>query len=271
MPTLESVDVSVLYSMFKGEPGTRKSTQALSYPSPQYWLSWDRKMEALVLPMKKWGIDPKLINYDDYDDWNKASKKLEQLQVNCPYKTLVIDSITSCADASLRQSMKMKRGTTRASGATAGKSIGGIPVNELEDFMAESGALSELIALTKDISIYHHINVILIAHVIQAEYKSSPNGETHMSRTIVTAGKRIAPKIPAYCSEVYHFDIDRGFVQGGEGKYTLLTEHTGDDFARTTLPLTKRIEFGNDPLYTKYILPAITQLKSQPSNQTQTF
>ena len=48
--------------------------------------------------MRKWGIDPKTIQYDDYDDWTKARIKLEQLQITCPYKTIVIDSITSCAD-----------------------------------------------------------------------------------------------------------------------------------------------------------------------------
>jgi hypothetical protein len=33
----------------------------------------------------------------------------------------------------------------------------------------------------------------------------------HTSRTIVTAGKRVAAKIPAYCSEVYHFGIKKEF------------------------------------------------------------
>ena len=37
---------------------------------------------------------------------------------------------------------------------TAGKLIAGIAVNEIEDYNAESAALQELIALTKDIHIY---------------------------------------------------------------------------------------------------------------------
>src|SRR5438552_11504057 len=98
MPTMESVTNNVHFSLFKGEPGTRKSTAALSYPKPSYWFSFDGKMNALSIPMKLWQIDPKLITFDDYTDWTKARNKLEQLQVNCPYKTIVIDSITSCAD-----------------------------------------------------------------------------------------------------------------------------------------------------------------------------
>jgi hypothetical protein len=266
--TLDKADLSAMYSMFKGEPGTRKSTQALSYPTPQYWFSWDRKMSSLLLPMKSFGVNPRDIEYDDYDDWTKARIKLEQFQVNCKYKTLIFDSITSAADSTLRQTMSMKRGVTRQSGAAAGKLVGGIAVNEIEDYSAESSALMELIGLSKDICAYHHVNIILIAHVIQAEYKST-TGQTHMSRTIVTAGKRVAPKIPAYCQEVYHFNIKAGFTVGGGGSYSLFTEHTGDDFARTSLPLPSEIVFNNEPIYSKYILPAITQLKGDSIDKTQ--
>lgn len=258
---MTSIDSSVSYIMFKGEPGTRKSTCALSYPKPAYWFSWDQKMNALFLPMKNWKIDPKEVQFDDYNDWTAARTKLEQFQLNCPFKTLIFDSITSAADSMLNQTKKMKYGTTRKSGATAGKNIGGISVNEMEDYNAESAALAELISLTKDIKKFHKVNIILIAHVIQAEYKA-PTGETHMSRTIVTAGKRIAAKIPAYCDEVYHFNIKRNSLEvGSGGNYALLTTHTGDDFARTSLPLSPEIVFGNDPLYDKWIQPAIEKLK----------
>lgn len=262
MPTMTDVGFDALYCMFKGEPGTRKSTQALSFPGPQFWFSWDRKMNGIYLPMKKWGIDPKTINYEDYEDWNKPRTKLEQLQVNCPYRTLVFDSITSMADMTLRQTVKAKYGIKRQSGQQAGKLIAGIAVNEIEDYNAESAALQELIALTKDINAYHKVNIILIAHVVQAEYRNTTNNTTHVSRTIVTAGKKVAPKIPAYCGEVYHFNIKRGMVEGQGGEYSLLTEHTGDDFARTALDLPSEIVFGSQPIYNTYIQPAIARLKN---------
>jgi len=258
---MDEINLDSLYCLMKGEPGTRKSTSALSFPKPMYFFSWDKKMRSLLLPMRAWNINPKDIQYDDYDDWSKARAKLEQLQVNCPFKTIVLDSITSCADCALQQTMKLKYGTTRKSGATAGKTVAGIAINELEDYNAESAALAELISLTKDIHTYHKVNIILIAHVIQVDYKSVA-GETHVSRTIVTAGKKIAGKIPAYCEEVYHFNIEKSIDTSQGGNYALLTQHTGDDFARTSLPLEKKIIFGNDPLYDKWILPAINQLKT---------
>jgi hypothetical protein len=267
MPTLDSVNFDSLYCLFKGEPGTRKSTQALSFPGPQYWFSWDRKMNGIVYPMQRWGIDPKTIHFDDYDDFTKGRTKLEQLQTNCPYKTIVIDSITSCADQTLRQTMKLKYGTTRKSGAAAGKLVGGIAVNEIDDYNAESSALQELVALTKDICSYHKVNIILIAHVVKAEYRDTTKNVTHVSRQIVTAGKNVAAKIPAYCGEVYHFNIKKGFVEGSGGDYSLLTEHTGDDFARTALNLPKEIVFKDQPIYSTYIQPAIQTLNQQPATK----
>lgn len=264
MPSLETVTPTKgLFCMFKGEPGTRKSTQALSFPKPQYWFSWDRKMNALLIPQKEWGIDSSLIEYDNYDDWNKGRAKMEKLQVKCKYKTIIVDSFTSLADTILRQVIKGKIGKKRVSGADAGKIISGIPVNEVEDFNAEAAALTETMAILKDIQAYHKINIILIAHVIQADYKNL-EGATHVSRTIVTAAKKIAAKIPAYCDEVYHFNVKGGSMRK-ETVYGLLTQHTGDDFARTVLPLDKEIEFGNNPIYETYLKPAIAQLKPTES------
>lgn len=269
--SLSNVDPSVQYTMIKGEPGTRKSTHALTYPRKQYWFSWDRKMSGILVPARKWGIPLNEIDYDDYDDWSKALVKLEQFQVSCPYKTLVFDSLTSCADMTLRQTMQLKKGTSRQSGAKAGKQIAGIAVNEIEDYNAESSALNELIAITKDISAYHKVNIVLIAHVMEASYKNITSGQQQISRTIVTAGKRVAAKIPAYCTEVYHFGIKKGMIEGAGGDYTCVTENTGDDFARTALDLPREIKLGEDQLYTKYILPAIEKLKANPSAQVKSF
>lgn len=261
---MTAVDPSLIYALFKGEPGTRKSTQALSFPTPQYWFSWDRKMNSLIVPMRKWNIDPILIDQDSYDNWDKARIKLESFQSTCKYATLVFDTLTSCADMTLRQSRKSK--------SSGGKKIGSIQVDDIEDYNAESAALNELIALTKDIQDYHYtqgkiINIILIAHVLEVT-KTSLDNKVNVTRSIVTAGKRVSAKIPAYCSEVYHFGMEKSFVVGQGGDYIALTEGSGDDFARTALDLPKSIKFGSDKLYDRWIKPAIETLKQQPQLQT---
>lgn len=259
MPTLETLDPTYQFYMFKGEPGTRKSTQALSFPKPIYWFDWDNKMESMLVPMQKWGINPKDVVYDVYQNWDEARKKLESFTVNCKhpdgrkYETIVVDSFTSAMDMTLRQISKTKGGD--------GKKIAGIPVSGIEDYNAESAVASELIALLKDIKTYHKLNIVFIAHVMEVNNKSI-SGETITTRTIVTAGKRVAAKIPGYCSEVYHFDIEKSLSESVPGTYSIITENTGDDFARTGLGLPRRIKFGDKPLYDEFLKPAIEKLKA---------
>lgn len=267
MPTMNDISHDVHYSLFKGEPGTRKSTSALTYPKPQYWFSFDKKMKNLLLPMKRWNVDPKEIHFDDYDDWSKASAKLKEFQTNrIPYKTVIIDSITSCADNMLRQVLLAKSGQTRSSGSAAGKTIGGIPTNEIEDFNAEAAGLTELISLTKDIHTYHKIDVILIAHVIRRDNRAL-DGTTNVTRTLVTAGKAPAAKIPAYCQEIYHFGKEKGVFEGEAGDYIIQTANAGDDYALTGMNLPKLIKIGDDNLYEKYILPAIKKMNPSEENK----
>lgn len=257
MPTLDQASIDVLFTMLKGEPGTRKSTCALSYPKPQYWFSTDQKMEALTLPSKRWGINPKDITYDDYTDWDKPRAKLEQLQVNCPYKTIIFDSITSAGDTMTAQVKKFKR---KEGG---GKLIGGIPVSGLEEFNAESSAFQEMISLLKDIHKFHKVNVVLVAHVLGARKDNDANKLTHHSRIIVTGAEKISAKLASYMTEVYHFNVKPAFEADKEGAYALNTIHTGNDYARTSLPLAKEIEFNDQLLYDRWIAPAIKKLKEE--------
>jgi hypothetical protein len=260
MPTLDQAGSEVLFTMLKGEPGTRKSTEALSYPTPQYWISTDQKMEALTLPMKRWGVNPKEITYDDYTDWSKPRAYLEKLQVNCSFRTIIVDSITSIGDNMNRETIKQKR-----SDNTGGKKIGNIYVPGIEEYNAEASAFQELIAILKDIHKFHKVNIILIAHVVgQRNKDNDTNKLTHHSRVIITGGDKISGKIASYMTEVYHFNIEADFnVDSGEGKFGLFTQHTGNDYARTSLPLERKIQFNNEPLYERWILPGINKLKAE--------
>lgn len=264
MPNMDdALSIDALFSMFKGEPGSRKSTQALSYPTPQYWFSVDQKMRALTIPMKKWGIDAKQIEYDNYTAYNPIRARLEKLQESCPYRTIILDSITSIADVTNRQTIKAKTGTTTKTGDEKGMRVGGIAVNTMEDYKAEASAFQEIMALCKDIHQFHKCHIIMIAHVIGERDKAHSAGSSHFARIICTGGKIISAKIPAYCEEVYHFDVETDMDLSKEGTYALMTRHNGDDFARTSLPLKGRIVFGDDPLYEKWIKPAMKEIKEQ--------
>jgi|SRR5215471_743882 len=275
MPTMEGFNPDALFVMLKGEPGTRKSTQAMSFPKPQYWVSTDQKMESLVLPMKKWGYKPSEIHYDDYTDWDSAKQKLEKLSgkgefsYRCPFRTIIVDSITSTGDNMNRQTIRQK------SAEGMGKKIGSIYVPGLEEYNAEASAFQDLMAILKVLNKEQKVNIILIAHVVGQRKDDDKNKLTHHSRVIITGGDKISGKIASYMTEVYHFDVKSGFADTDEGEYGCFTSHTGNDYARSSLPLERKIIFNSEPLYEKFIQPAILKLKAMqpieriPTQQTQ--
>ena len=263
MPTLSNVDPGLIFAVFKGEIGVWKSSMAASFAlgGPIYVFDYDKKMQSIGIPVKKWRIDKKDIEFDSYWDWNKAKAKLEQFQImplmsdGRKITTIVIDSITSMGDAINQQTLAVKK-EGRAQGDDKGKMIGGIAVNSIEDYNGEMAAFQELLAMLTDICNKHKVHVIAIAHVLQTEYKSL-DGKSTMSRSIVTGGKRAAAKIPTYFSEILHFQTRLG----GE-KHEALTTHTGDDFARTSLPLPAVIDLDNGPLY-PVLMKAAEKAKSE--------
>lgn len=273
MPSLGEVRLDQgLFTMLKGEPGTRKSTAALSYPQPQYWFSSDQKMEALIKPARQWGIKmgKGVIDFDDYNDYTKVRDKIQQFKLNCPYKTIIVDSLTSLGDNMNRETIKYK--VTNKEG---GKKIGNIYVPGMEEYNAEASAFQELVTDLKDVQKYHKINVILIAHVVGQRKGDEKNKLTHHSRVIITGGDKISGKISSYMTEVYHFNVIPGFQEdASDSKYSLFTEHTGNDYARTSLPLERSLVFNDTPLYTTFIAPAIAKMapvvdvSAQPSITT---
>lgn len=268
MSKLSDVDLDALFFLFKGEPGTRKSTCAASFPGKQYWFSSDRKMEALITPMSKWGRSFDDIEYDDYSDYDVMRAKLEQLKVKCPYKLLVVDSITSMGDNVNRQSIRFKKGTTTQSGQEALTKVGSIALAGMQEYKAEAGAFDEAMDLLKGVSKYHKCHVIFIAHVIGQRKNDANNNLTHHSRVIITGGDKIAGKIASLMTEAYHFNVKPALSVQDEGDYELFTVHTGNDYARTSLPLDRNIIFNNKPLYDSFIGPAIAKLKAQLKRDT---
>lgn len=229
---LSDVDLGkAMFCLFKGEPGTRKSTAAASFPKP-YFLDIDRKISSLITPWK----GKTDIEYDEYSRWYKIERKLEEL-ANSSYKTIVVDSLTSAGDV-------INANSIMAKGGGKGKKIGGIAVNTVEDYNAETAALLRIVSLGKELQETGK-HFILIAHVIDSSYRELSGG-TVVCRTLVTGGKKIAAKLPAYFPEIYHFQRVPSMDVSLPSSYEILTQNMGDEFARTTLDLPSKILFEKD-------------------------
>jgi hypothetical protein len=104
--------------------------------------------------------------------------------------------------------------------------------------------------------------------VVGQRKNDDANKLTHHSRVIITGGDKIAGKLASYMTEAYHFNIEADFnIDSGEGKYGLYTSHTGNDYARTSLPIDRKIMFNDQPLYEKWIKPGILRLEAEKPTQ----
>ena len=119
----------------------------------------------------------------------------------------------------------------------------GIPVLEIDDYKTESTGIIQILDAGRVLwNDGKGCNVIFIAHVIEVENKDL-KGKITRTRSIMTGGRKIAAEIPVYFNEAYHF------FTGLSGGYTIITKNDGEDWAKTSLPLPKEIDFTNQDFY----------------------
>ena len=239
MKTIDFALDSRIYALFKGDPGTGKSIAAASFPKP-YFFALDGNIKA---PIAYWRPRGKEFEYDFYSTFLSINKKLEEFNAYCPYETIVIDGITSLADIIINDMIR-----TRDPGA---KKVmrAGIESAQIEDYGGEARGLQVILDNLKAVSINRGIHAIVTAHVIQVESTDLVKKTTSVSRQLLTAGNKVAVKLPKDFDEAYHFDVQGNMDITQDPIYTVVTKNTGYDWAKTALPLPTRIKFTNGSLY----------------------
>lgn len=249
MSTLDETEQRGIFGLFKGESGEGKTVGALSFPTP-YIMDFDKKMPAIG----KKHFPGKDIKYDTPKTIFEASDILESLIDNCPYETVINDSITSLVVMTLN-----------AIGDTKGEKViemlkktskgGNIELMGIDYYNGETNFIQRywierLKALWARPGNPKH--VITIAHVLTVE--SAPDLKTKVittTRSIVTAGRKVAAYIPTQFDEAYHFCHKQGDAFNANSRITriVLTENDGTDYAKTAYRLPKEIDFTDKSLY----------------------
>lgn len=223
------------FGLFLGDPGTGKTIQACSFPGPLYVFDCDNRMRPVLM----FHGDRKDITFDTYHrDYPKLASQLEWIYNKNPYATVVVDSLTMLSDMIILQSI-------RSAGIgddkdRQNKKIGGVAVPSIEDFNMESGALTQVIDALRGI----RAHVILTAHVITTSEKDLKTKKVTENRTLLTAGKKIAAKLPTAFDEIY------GFYSEGSGafkKYVVNTMNNGLDMGKTSQLLDEEYDVTLNP------------------------
>lgn len=230
-----------LFVLLKGEPGTGKSIAASSFPDP-YILDLDRRILSVKNFWHHVMRKPREFDYDNFNNFYEIHKKLGELKQLCQYKTIIFDGITMAADIILK---------TLADSRDAKSKVmhGGIEILQIEDYLGESNGLSILLDDLTAIAIQWKVHIVVIAHVLKVSETNFKTKVTTESRTLLTAGKKIAAKLPVRFDECWHCDVLPDIEVSGEPSYRIVTRHAGVDWAKTALPIPMFIDLTKKSLF----------------------
>jgi AAA domain-containing protein len=241
-----------LLAIFKGESGEGKSVAALSFPNP-YIFDFDRKMPSIA--MKHFPNNE--YSWDTFENIFQIDERIHELLNDCPYETLIVDSITGlvniCVDS---VGMVKKESVTDILKRTTGGKNQSIEMMSIDYYSAEDRFCTYFIDQMKKLwaRASNPKHVIVVAHVVTVD--SAPDLKTKVvtrTRSIVAKGRKFPAWLPTGFDNVYIFgrqlpdvgDIDQSV------KRVVLTESHGEDSAKCSYKFPPALDFTNGSLYDK--------------------
>ena len=241
-----------VFALFKGASGTGKTVGALSYPGV-YMADFDKKMPAIALKHFR----GKAIEYDQFDDIFQYTDKMAKFLGVCPYETILNDSITSMVSLILKTVGAAKGEGMERMLQNMKNSMGKFKQEllSIDYYNAETRIVEHILDIGK--TLYQQPgnpkNVLYTAHILQVD--SAPDLKTKVvttTRSIVTAGRKVAAYIPTQFDEVYLFGTSEvGGLDGGPTtiQRMVITEQYGQDDAKTAINISRYTDFTNKNLY----------------------
>lgn len=235
--------------LFVGPTKSGKTVAECSFPGPIKVFDFDGRIRGIL--GAGW-IDKSQIEYTYYPPKTGANQKpvyqtvnddMEALLVQvsngrCPYKTIVLDSLTSETFALLSDAVSL----THAEGK--GKRLGTVNMAGPEDYGFEATNTYNILSFLRSLP----LNVIVSAHIIDRFGKKDPSDK--YSESIVVGEKlsvrdKIGENIGIYFDHCFRFDKE---MVAGQERYTVQfrSEIAGTSFAK--LPNGK-VDITGKPFY----------------------
>lgn len=243
----ESIEKGLL-AIFKGDSGCGKSVGALSFPKA-YVFDFDKKMPSI----SQKHFPKKEVHWDTFEDIFEVDQQLNTLFNNCPYETILADSVTGLVDLVMSSVGKVKGEAVPDLLKKITKS-GTIEMMGIDYYSAEDRFCSYFVNRLKELWAKpgNPKNVIFIAHVTTVD--SAPDLKTKVitrTRSIVSKGKKFAAYLPTGFDNVYVFGHeipDLGSINQTV-KRVVKTEAFGEDSAKCSYNFPGTIDFTNGSLY----------------------
>lgn len=261
----------VISLMAKGVNGTGKTIFNCS-PSlrPTYVFNCEGRFESVLQYYKGNLKDLEFDNFPIGSGYFNLNKRMDDLVARCPYKTVVMSSLTSFIYVVLNHLIESKAGQKTKAGHPAGMRIGGIPVNELQDYNAEDSAIiNDLISFFQQLKV-QGINTILEAHLTPYELSWFEDGQkvTQTIRQILTKGKKAPASVPNFFNEIWLFEkVSEGIMASQQTKkYMVNTQGTPLDECKTSWEIPNFAWTDNKDPYKKYVLDVLSnEIKETPT------
>ncbi len=225
MKASELPNVNLIKALVYGNPGTGKTCFAAGFPGPILYFDFDNKVSSAVrfysgdksrldnIEVKSLGMG---LVQNPLVAFNSEIEQLRKMQLSgqFPYKTLVIDSITTFSAATLQHIITTNagiKGRVTAQGIMPDKPHYGVLLREFERLIPG--------LLTLD------MNIVMLGHL--AEYRDDTTGS--MIREVMCDGS-FSAKIPIYFDEVYYA------YKGAKGEFLAQTQNANGYAGRSQIP-----------------------------------
>jgi len=232
MPSIsDAVKDDSFMGLFIGRPGKGKSIGAASFPKPMYIFDLDGRIK----PVARFFGDED-ITFDTYlpQDFSKFYAKLKELVLNCKYKTVILDSYTALADMLITYSINLRGNDNRKTDK------GVISMTEISDFNAETQGLQSTVAMLRTIKCQYKI---MNAHMLLTEYYDLTNQKTRILKSVLTAGKKVSEKVPAYFDNVWYFYTKDSLNASSPPDYCVRTVPREDDNIKSAINVSAELIF----------------------------
>jgi hypothetical protein len=177
-----------------GENGMGKSIAAASFFKAGPIRIWD--FDGRLKPVKSYYPDAD-INYDTFTAENFRSfiDEINNLANNCPYKTLVLDSVTTASTlcVTFQLGVKGKLKTSKA----------GLPETSWDEINGETVLFTQMLEAMKLVHKKHKCHIIWTAHPVP-KIEISDEGTKRLT-SLAAYGNKIPALIPGYFDEIYNF------------------------------------------------------------------